>query len=69
MALQQITLKVTGTSLVPVTTIQWQELSWYLFVLGVGQAGVYRTALWKAGTQGRSSFNSTSDGKEKNYSF
>lgn len=49
MALQQITLKVTGTSLIPVTTIQWQELSWYLFVRGLGQAGAHETALWKAG--------------------
>lgn len=58
MALQQITLKVTGTNLIPVATIPGQELSWYLFVLGLGlgQAGAYRTALWKTGRQAGKDF-------------
>lgn len=63
-ALQYVTMKVTDICLIPATTTQWQELS--ISVLGLAQARAYRTALWKAGKEGRNSFNATFDGKDKN---
>lgn len=48
---EDITMKVTGICLIPATTTQWQEFSWYHFVLGLAWAGVHRPALWKAGKE------------------